>query len=392
MRSETAPAMRQRWLWGLLPLALLAVLIVVLLRVGLLGVFVASFPPVEHLTIDRVTLRPGQMILHVTNGGPQRVTIAQVLIDDAYWQFEINRDRTIPRLGKATITLAYPWVEGESHHTRVITSTGLTFEHTVEVATESPNVDARYLATFTLLGIYVGVIPVGLGLLWLPFLRQLDQRWIAFFLSLTAGLLLFLGVEALHEALEVAGDLPPAYQGVALVLLGVVLTVLALMAASRRGVSSDDPVRRRLALAFLVALGIGLHNFGEGLAIGAAYSLGKIALGTFLVIGFTIHNTTEGLGIVAPIARDKPTLRSLVVLGLLAGAPTIAGAWVGGLNYSPVLATLFLAIGAGAIFQVVYVLIRMMVGEQQTRAFGYQLAGFAAGLLVMYLTGLLVAA
>jgi len=312
------------------------------------------------------------------------------MVDEAYWEFSMAPGHTVPRLGQAIIAVPYPWVEGETHHLKLVSSTGLTFEHTIEVATATPTVDARYLATFTLLGIYVGVIPVLLGLLWFPFLRQLDQRWIAFFLSLTAGLLLFLGVEAVHDALETAGTLPPAFQGVGLVLVGLVITVLILVAVSRRVTSGADAVQRRLAIAFLIALGIGLHNLGEGLAIGAAYSLGKIALGTFLVLGFTIHNTTEGLGIVAPIARDRPAVRTLALLGILAGVPTILGSWIGGLNYSPVLATLFLAVGAGAIFQVVYELLKLMIGERP--ALGYQVAGFAAGLLVMYITGLFVAA
>ncbi len=388
-RSSSRTAAR-RWAWAVLPLLLLVGLVAVLVRFGPLGVFVAAFPPVEELTIDRVTLAPGVIVTHVINGGPQLVTVAQVLIDDAYWQFQMEPDRTVPRLGRATITVRYPWVQGESHHIKLLSSTGLAFEHTVEVATATPTVDARYLATFTLIGIYVGVIPVLLGLLWFPFLRELDQRWIAFFLSLTAGLLLFLGVDAVHEALEVAGTLPPAFQGVALILVGVVVTVLVLVAVSRRVTAGADPVRRRLAIAFLIALGIGLHNLGEGLAIGAAYSLGKIALGTFLVLGFTVHNTTEGLGIVAPIARDRPAVRTLLLLGALAGAPTILGSWIGGLNYSPVLATLFLAVGAGAIFQVVYELMKLMTGERSP--LGYQVAGFAAGLLVMYVTGLFVAA
>jgi ZIP family zinc transporter len=381
-----------RWLWGLLPLVLLAILVAVFFRVGLIGVFTAAFPPVEELTIDRVALAPGRMVVYVTNGGPEPVTVSQVLVDDAYWQFEIEPAATVERLRSARITLDYPWVEGDANVVKIITPTGVTFEHTIDVATETPQVDARYLGTFTLLGIYVGVIPVFLGLLWLPFMRQLGRRWIAFFLALTAGLLVFLGVDALVDGLEIAGDLPPAYQGVGLVLVGSVISFLILVAASRLLATGADPVRQRYALAVLIALGIGLHNLGEGLAIGAAYSLGKIALGTFLVVGFTIHNTTEGLGIIAPIARERPALRTLIFLGLLAGAPTIAGAWIGGLSYSPVLATLFLAIGAGAIFQVVYELLKLMVAEKETPALVYQLAGFAAGLLVMYITGLFVAA
>lgn len=389
-RSEGARAGRA-WLWGLLPLILLAILVGALLRLGPLGVFQAAVPPIEELTIDRVRLEPGRFVMHVTNGGPQAVTVAQVLVDAAYWQFEISPRSTIPRLGAATITINYPWVEGETHHLKLLSSIGTPFEHTIQVATTSPRVDARYLATFTLLGLYVGILPVFLGLLWLPFVRRLDARWTGFFLSLTAGLLVFLGVDALDEALSVAGGLPGAFQGVGLILTGVLGSALLLVWVSRRlGQGSDTA--RRLGLAMLIAVGIGLHNLGEGLAIGAAYSLGKVALGTFLVLGFTIHNTTEGLAIITPIARERTALATLVTLGLVAGAPTILGAWVGGLSYSPVLATLFLAVGAGAIFQVVYELIKMMIGDARSPAFGYQVAGFAAGLLVMYATGLFVAA
>lgn len=381
----------RRWLWGVLPLALLAALVAALLRVGPLGVFQAAVPPVEALTVDRVRLEPGRFVIRVTNGGPQPVTVAQVLVDDAYWQFEISPGAVVPRLGTATITVPYPWVEGETHHLKLLSSLGTAFEHTVEVATASPRVDARYLGTFTLLGVYVGVLPVFLGLLWLPFVRRLDARWTGFFLSLTAGLLVFLGVDAVEEALDVAAGLPGAFQGVGLTVTGMLVAALLLVWVSRRFAVGGE-ASRRLGLALLIAVGIGLHNLGEGLAIGAAYSLGKVALGTFLVLGFTIHNTTEGLAIVTPIARERAGPATLLLLGAVAGAPTIVGAWIGGLSYSPVLATLFLAVGAGAIFQVVYELVKMMIADARTPAFGYQVAGFAAGLLVMYLTGLFVAA
>src|SRR2546425_259054 len=224
--TTSKPSLARRWVWALVPLLLLIVLVAVLVRFGPLGVFIKAFPPVEELTIDRVSLAPQTMAIHVTNGGPQPVTVAQVMVDQAYWEFSMKPGHTVPRLGQAIITLPYPWVEGEMHHLQLVSSPGLTFEHTIEVATATPTGDALYLAPLSLLGIYVGVIPVLLGLLWFPFLRQLDQRWIAFFLSLTAGLLLFLGVEAVHDALEAAGTLPPAFQCVGLVLVGLVVTVL----------------------------------------------------------------------------------------------------------------------------------------------------------------------
>ena len=204
---------------------------------------------------------------------------------------------------------------------------------------------------------------------------------------------MFLGLDTLAEALDVRGQVPGAFQGTGLITLGLLGTILALTVIVRRSTrGATDGPRARLVLASLIALGIGLHNLGEGLAIGAAYSLGEVALGTFLVLGFLIHNTTEGLGIAAPLAVDRPPLRSWLALGALAGLPTIAGAWIGGFVYSPLFATLFLAIGAGAIFQVVYELVRMMVrqsGDELMTSTNF--AGFVAGLLIMYLTGLLVA-
>jgi len=391
-----APAVRSArrplpaWLIGAGPLVLLALLVVMFLRFGPLGVFRASFPPVEELTVERVTLpAPGEMRLRVVNGGPEPVTIAQVLVDDAVWNHALSGDRRIGRLESREIMIPYPWVEGEPHEIKLVTSTGLTFSAKVEVATQTPSPDARYLLTFTLLGIYVGVIPVFLGLLWLPFLRRLDRDWLDFMLSLTAGLLLFLGVDALAESIAFAARVPGAFQGAGIVLFGLVGTPLLVNAMARRGGTPESP----LQVAMLIAIAIGLHNFGEGLAIGAAYATGSIALGTFLVLGFLLHNTTEGLGIVAPLAREKPALARLAVLGLIAGAPTILGTWIGGLSYSSVLTTLFFAVGAGAIAQVVLVLWRQIArGEPLHSLSRHAAAGIVAGLLIMYLTGLFVPA
>lgn len=386
-----AASRRRIWVYGLLPLLLILLFVALFLRFGPLGVFRAAFPPVEELTVTRATLSPGRIELAVTNGGPSPVTVAQVLVDDAYWQYEIRPERTIPRLGRATIRIPYPWVEGEAHVITILSENGIAFTHTVEVATESPRPDARYLLTFTLLGVYVGVIPVFMGMLWFPFLRQISRRWINFFLSLTAGLLVFLGVDALAEALDTAQSVPGAFQGVALVTVGGLISILVLIAIgriARRGDRAASP----LVVAYLIAAGIGLHNLGEGLAIGAAYTLGEIALGSFLVIGFMLHNTTEGLGIVAPIARTGASFGHLAALGLTAGAPTILGAWLGGFAFSPVASTLFLAVGAGAIFQVVYEILKLMAAEAgQEVATITNVAGFSLGLLIMYATAIFVA-
>jgi len=376
----------------LLPLGLLAVLGAVVVKGGLLDRLRAGAPPVEELAFERVTLTPGEIRVLVANGGPDPVTVAQVMVDEAFWRFTVNPEPTVPRLGRVTIAIPYPWVENEAHRITLLTSTGLTFEHEIPVARATPRVDAGYFGTFALIGLYVGVIPVAVGLLWYPLLRRLERRWLDFVLALTAGLLLFLGVDAVAEALETASVVAGAYQGPLLVLIGAAGTLLLLQAAAGSRAARAGEAGR-LAVAWLIALGIGLHNLGEGLAIGAAYVLGEASLGAFLVIGFMLHNSTEGLAIVAPIARDRPRLTVLAALGALAGVPTIAGAWIGGSVSSPVLATLFLSVGAGAIAQVIVALMRVIARDRPGESAWTPLTagGLVAGMLVMYGTGLLVA-
>lgn len=381
---------------ALLPLVLLGMLLLTLKLYDPLRVFETAFPPIEELTIQRLILRPGEIVARVINGGPEPVTVAQVQVDDAYWDHRIVPARTLPRLGSAEITIPYPWVEGETHRVKLVTSSGLAFEKVIPVAVASPRPSLAFLLLFAVLGLYVGVIPVGLGLIWYPALRRVPERGMEFFLFLTIGLLVFLGIDALDEGFEVAEAVPGAFQGVGLLALGALgsfglLTALEGVLRERRvGGEAAGP----LAVATLVAIGIGLHNLSEGLAIGAAYTLGNVALGAMLVIGFTLHNTTEGIAIVAPAARAGLRLRQLVLLGAIGGGPTILGAWLGGFIYSDVLALLFLAVGAGAIFQVVFQIVRQMAGRRGTVESLVSLpnmAGLLIGFLLMYGTGLLVA-
>jgi zinc transporter, ZIP family len=381
------------WFKGLAPLALLAGLVFLFLRVGPVGVFRATFPPVEELTLERIRLpEPGVMEVSVVNGGPEAVTIAQIMVDDANWVHTVDGSRRVERLERRTVRIPYPWVEGEPHTVAVVTNTGLTFSTEVAVATQSPPVDARYLGTFALLGVYAGVIPVFIGLLWLPFVRSIERRWIDFFLSLTIGLLVFLGVDALEEALATSASVPGAFQGPALVVFGLLGTPLVIGALGEWRARARGE-RSPLWVAALIAFGIGLHNLGEGLAIGTSYATGEIALGTFLVIGFLLHNTTEGLGIVTPLADERPRLRTLLLLGALAGVPTVIGAWIGGFTYSPIWTTLFFAIGAGAIVLVVYELWRLFARRSPAGLLApLNAAGVLLGMLIMYATGLLVTA
>lgn len=379
------------WLFGFVPVLLLAGVIYLFLQTNA-GLTLRAPAPVESLTIERFILTREGITVYLRNTGPKELTIAQAIINDAIWPAQATPSPTIPRLGRATVFLAYPWVEGEAYQIKFITANSLVFSGKIPVAFETPKPAMGTLWGFTLIGVYVGIVPVFLGLLWFPALRQLGRRWMNFLLSLTAGLLIYLGFDATREALDIADRVPGPFQGIGLIALGGVLTFLLLDALGHRQTAlGRSESEQRLALAYMIALGIGLHNLGEGLAIGAAYSIGKLALGTFLVIGFIIQNITEGLGIIAPILRDRPMLWHLGMLGLLGGAPAILGAWIGGFTYSPLLATLFLAIGAGAIFEVVYEITKLIVKDSAKSPSSWgNVVGVAVGMLIMYLTGLLV--
>ena len=297
-------------------------------------------PPVERLIVERAVLTPGGIRLSVLNDGPDPVTIAQVTVDDAYWAFTAEENRTeLGHLGRTRLDIPYPWVQGEAHFVKVITSTGTVFEHEIAVAVETPKVETRQILAFALIGLYVGVIPVALGLMWFPLVKRLGPTGLDVLLALTIGLLLFLLIDTAHEGVSSASALPESYQGLAVFTAAALGAYLALEAfGSWLKARRSAGVRRGsngAVLALLIATGIGLHNFGEGLAIGAAFALGEAALGTLLVVGFMLHNTTEGLAIVAPLAKERPSLRQLAWLGFIGGAPTVVGAWVGGLVYSP---------------------------------------------------------
>ncbi|MCC7371463.1 MAG: metal transporter [Chloroflexi bacterium] len=402
--SDTAPAAPASGksggalaLLALLPVALLVALISLFVVYGdeLLGP--APVPPdaLGKLDIERLWFRPEGVAVQVVNTGPAPLTVAQVIVNDALWEFAIEPGPAIPRLGRATIGIAYPWLEGEPVTVKVLTANGLAFLKTVPIAATTPEPSSSLLLLFALLGVLVGVLPVYLGLLWFPLVRRLDRAVLDFLLALTAGLLIFLGVDAVVEALELAGRVPSPFRGIGLVAIGVAGSILVLLGVSRRTIDAAagrSEAERALALSFLISTGIGLHNFGEGLAIGAAYAVGELALGAFLVVGFTLHNITEGFGILTPIARHGTTLKNLLLLGLAAGGPTILGTWLGGFAYSDLWATLFLAIGAGAVFQVVYELARLTTSKGGSRiATPLGAAGVLTGMLLMYLTGLFVA-
>ncbi|HEX8065015.1 MAG TPA: hypothetical protein VF520_00665 [Thermoleophilaceae bacterium] len=400
MASVRAPRRsRPAWLAGAVPLAILAVAVAAFLALDAPGLERRGVP-VEELTVDRTVLRPGEIELHLRNDGPDAVRLRQAVVNDAFVRFRQSRER-VGRLAAVTVTVEYPWIEGQAYEVVLLTSTGATIDHAIDSAAESPEADAGFFGLMGLIGLYVGIIPVAIGMLWLPWLRRLDERWVRLAMALTVGLLVFLGLDALNEGTDVAGQGSQALGGAMLAFVGAVAAYLVLAGVDawlrgrdeRRATGGGMTGPGSAAagkLALLIALGIGLHNLGEGLAIGSAYAIGSLALGASLVVGFALHNTTEGLAIVAPVAQEAPRLRRLVGLGALAGAPAIAGAVVGAAAFDPSLAALMLGVGAGAIAQVVVQLAPALRDRDGALLNPLAVGGVLAGLAVMYATGLLV--
>lgn len=376
----------------LLPVLLLAGVIALFLFTTGAGLNIEPAAPIESVQFERTILTPGAIELHLQNTSPQEITLAQINVNDSIVPFRVLPDATVPRLGAATVTIPYPWVEANPYTISIFTSNSIPLVTTIDAATITTGADSAALLSFLLIGLYVGVLPVFLGILWYPALRRMGSRAFMFLMAVTVGLLIFLGIDATSEALELANGLGGPFQGVGLVGIGIVGTFLLLDAISRRQVGTGrTDSAQRLAIATMIAIGIGLHNLGEGLAIGAAYSTGAAVLGAFLVVGFIIQNITEGLGIIAPIVKDNPSWRSLVLLGVIGGAPAIAGAWIGGLINTPVLSVLFLAIGAGAVFEVVWEIAKLIQRDAVKRPMPLTIfAGVLTGMTVLYLTGLMI--
>jgi zinc transporter ZupT len=382
---------------GIIPFAFLILLMAYIFGPGsdLLDLGV----PLPEITMEKIDFVDSEIQVTVRNTGPIPVEIVMADVNDRIQPAAVEPDRFLERYETALIRIPFEWNVAEPYRIGLTIEDGTRFEKEIEAAAPALEPSLELVGFFAIIGTYVGIIPVMIGLLWLPFIRKISKNKYHFFLALTAGLLLFLGIDSIEEALDVSEEnLAGSFNGALLVATVVVLSFLGLYYSGEKLIkrAASSRIAKPTAIALMIAIGIGLHNFGEGLAIGAAVGLGSIAFSTFLIVGFALHNTTEGIAIAAPMSRGKAVIGKALIgklagLGLIAGAPAIFGAWVGGFVYSPFTSVIFLAVGAGAIFQVIITILRWIREEgDKNLSSAAVVSGFAAGMLIMYLTSILV--
>ena len=374
------------------PIILLVIMVAFLVGPG--STFLQFGVIVPEIYLEKIDFVDSEIQVTVRNTGPIDTNIVVADVNDRIQPAAIEPDNHLTRFETALVRIPYDWNEGQPYTIGLTTDDGTRFEKHVDVAFPALVPDLELIGFLGLIGVLVGIVPIMIGLLWLPFIRRLGENGLRFFLAFTIGLLLFLAVDAIEESLEISQEhLSDVFNGQLLIFTCVILSFLGLYLVGNQLIkrSQFSKFSKTMTISLMIAIGIGFHNFGEGLAVGAAIGLGQVALGTFLIVGFALHNTTEGLAIAAPLSRKKVTISKLIMFGLIAGSPAIFGTWIGGFSFSPFTAIIFLSVGAGAIFQVIFSLINYIRNESKIPFLNiYVISGISLGIVVMYITSIFI--
>jgi len=373
------------------PIVLLAVLIVFLL--GPASTFLQFGIVLPEISIEKVEFTGNEIQATVRNTGPIDVNVVVADVNDRIQPAAIEPDTHLERFETALVRIPFDWNEGQPYTVGLTIDDGTRFEKQIDAASASLEPNSELFVFLGIIGLLIGVVPIMIGLLWYPFIKKLGRNAFSFFLAFTIGLLLFLGLDAIEEAFEISNKhLASVFNGELLIATVVILSFLGLYGIGNILIKRSEfsKLSKGLAISLMIAIGIGLHNLGEGLAVGAAIAFGEVALSTFLIIGFAIHNTTEGLAIAAPLTRTKSVIGKMIGFGMIAGIPAVFGTWIGGFSFSPFFTIIFLSIGAGAIFQVVFSIFRFVKEESDSFSNISIISGIGAGLVVMYLTSIFI--
>ena len=372
------------------PIVLLAIMVAFLL--GPASSFLQFGVILPEVSIEKIEFKENEIQATVRNTGPIAVSVVLADVNDRIQPAAIEPDSSLERFETALVRIPFDWNEGQPYEIGVTTNDGTRFSKEVDAAFLSLEPSFDLFVFLGMIGFLIGVVPIMIGLLWYPFIKKLGKKSFNFFLAFTMGLLIFLGIDAMIEASEISeSHLSSIFNGELLIATVVILSFLGLYGLAKNLAKTEfSKLSKAMTISLMIAIGIGFHNLGEGLAVGAAIALGEVALSTFLIVGFATHNTTEGLAIAAPLTTSKARIAKMIGLGLIAGVPAIFGTWIGGFSFSPFFTLVFLSIGAGAIFQVVLSIFEYMKEKSDFTSNTSLFAGISLGLIVMYLTSVII--